>query len=275
MNCKWIVEDFNDDTFTKDLVSAIKESGRCLDLTTYKPFRQGLCLQFHKDNCCVFHGSIQMAIQLREEKNPDWVLLTPENYLCSKFYPLVKDYLFNDKYEIISASQLRERKWEMYEKYGKEALIFVRPDNGIKTFTGQTIDLQDFDRVWGGTQNTQFNVKDDDLVVVSTPKNIQGEWRFICSKLREIIGCSTYIYQGQRTYIPSAPTGARELCEQILKNGYFPDLAFAIDICQGVDGMFYFMEYNAFSSCGLYSCNKKDIVDKVSELVEYKYYIGK
>jgi len=275
MNCKWIVEDYNDDSFTKDLVAAIKESGRCLDLTTYKPFRQGLCLDFHRDNCCVFQGSIQMALQLREEKNPDWVLMTPENYLCTKYYPKTYQYLFNDKHQFITVGQLRERKWEMYHSFGKDACIFVRPDNGIKSFTGQLIDLQDFDRVWGGQDQIHFNVKDDDIVVVSTPKNIQGEWRFICSNLGEIIACSTYIYQGHKTYIPSAPKEARELCETILKTGYFPDLAFSVDICQGVDGKFYFVEYNAFSSCGLYACNKKAIVDKVSELVEYKYNVGK
>jgi len=275
MKSKWIIEDFNDDQFTKELVQAVKDSGREVDITSYIPFRGGKYPQFDPNDCCVFHGSIQMALQLREEKNPDWVFMTPENYLCSKYYPKVEEFLLNKDYFITTAYRLKIDKWRIYQIYAEDACIFVRPDNGIKSFTGQLIDLQDFDRVWGGTDHIHFNVKDEDVVIVSSPKNIQGEWRFICSNLGEIIACSTYIYQSKKTYIPSAPTGATELCKEILKNGYYPDVVFSIDICQGTDGKFYFLEYNAFSSCGLYASNKETIVKKVSELVEYKFNVCK
>ncbi len=172
-----------------------------------------------------------------------------------------KKYLFNDKHSIISLKCLNEDKYEYYAKYGKEACIFVRPDSGDKSFRAGLVDLQDFDSFYD-----QFESLKDDLVIVSTPKTIRGEWRFVVNKNKEIIAQSSYRYEGLKTLIPSAPVGATELVKELLKVGYYPDSIFCFDICEDNDGEFWLMELTSFSCAGLYACNKKQIVEAISDM---------
>jgi hypothetical protein len=108
-------------------------------------------------------------------------------------------------------------------------------------------------------------MKSDELVIISTPKNIIGEWRFICSE-EKIIAVSSYKFHGLDTKIPSAPIKATNLVDKILKRGNMPDKVFSVDICQGQDEEFYLLEFNAFSTCGTYACNKKAIIEEVTKI---------
>jgi hypothetical protein len=150
-------------------------------------------------------------------------------------------------------------------------MIFVRPDSGEKTFQAQLIDLQDFDNFW--SVGSRMSAEDDDVVVVSTPKNIQAEFRVVCSKYNdgEIIAHSTYQYQKLRTLIPSVPVGVLDKCKEVFKCGYFPDSVFCIDIFQDGDLNFWVGELTSFSSAGLYACDKKKIAHQVSQIAEMEW----
>ena len=102
--------------------------------------------------------------------------------------------------------------------------------------------------------------------MVSTPKNIKGEWRFIVTDKKEILGTSLYMYNGSRTYIPSAPEEATKLVKEILEVGWYPDPVFTVDIVQDGDGNFWLMEFNSFTSAGTYAAKKENIVKRVSEI---------
>jgi hypothetical protein len=93
----------------------------------------------------------------------------------------------------------------------------------------------------------------------------------VVSSEKDIIGCSTYRYQGQITKVPSAPPGASMLVKEILNVGYYPDKVFVIDICEDNDGNYWLLELNSFSSAGLYACNKLDIVRKVGIIAEKEW----
>jgi hypothetical protein len=276
MKCKWIIENFTDSEDYRDLISAVKESGRycfAIDKRNHFDFDPS---GFNENDCVIVQGSIQMTKHINEKlpkgcfpvAYSNW-----NNYLCSTYYPEFKTLLFNDFNEFTTLKNLKENRFHFYEKFGKEALIFIRPDSGEKTFQAQLLDLQDFDRFWAN--GIQSGVKDDDLIVVSTPKKITGEFRFVCSKYGgEIIASSTYQYQGQRTLIPSVPNEARSKCEEILKSYWYPDSIFCVDIFQDSDMLHYLGELTSFSSAGLYATNKKDIVKRVNEIVEMEYNVN-
>lgn len=192
-----------------------------------------------------------------------------DKYLCSAYYPHFEKFLFNDNHKFTTLKNLKENKFDFYQNFGREALIFVRPDSGEKQFQAQLIDLQDFDRFW--ENGVQCSSKDEDLLVVSTPKKIIGEWRFVVTRKKEVVAGSTYQYQGKRTYIPSAPAGATELCKQILEVGHYPDSVFCIDVCQDGDGNYWLLELTSFSSAGLYATNKDAVVKAVSEIAEEEW----
>jgi hypothetical protein len=274
MKAHWIIENFTDSEDYRDLIKAVKDLGKecfVIDKRNHFDFNPA---SFVVNECVIVQGSIQMVknIESRLPKNCFPIkYCTFNNYLCSVYYPKLKDFLFNDKYVLLPLKELKENKFDYYQKFGKEALIFVRPDSGEKTFQAQLLDLQDFDRFW--TNSIASSTLDDDLVLVSTPKDIIGEWRFICSKYNdgEIITQSTYRYQGKLCYIPAAPVKATELCKNILKVQYYPDSVFCIDICQAGDNKFYLLELTSFSSAGLYATDKKKIATRVSEITEFEY----
>jgi hypothetical protein len=273
-NPKWLIENFTGDNGYEDLIDEVKKQGyecHVLDIRNHFTLQPGI---FQPNDCMVFQGSIQLFDKLREELGPQgcrpigWC--TEENYLCTNYYPAVQKLLFNDHFAFLPLNWLKKDKWKWYDRFGKEALIFVRPDSGKKSFTGQLIDLQDFDRFFEDN-SSQSNCKDTDIVIVSSPKTIMGEWRFICTNKKEIVAYSTYKYQDQRTYIPSAPQGAIDKCKEVLETGYFPDSIFTMDICEDADGNFWLLEFNSFTSAGTYAANKEKIVKRVSEIAGEEY----
>jgi hypothetical protein len=269
MKVKWIIENFTDSEDYRDLISAIKELGHyCFVIGRHNHFDFNPS-GFDENDCVIVQGSIQMTKNIRDRlplgcfpiAYNDW-----NNYLCSVYYPHFKQFLFNDFNEFTTLKNLKENKFYFYEKFGREALIFVRPDSGEKTFQSQLLDLQDFDKFW--ENGIQSSATDDDIIIVSTPKKINGEFRLVCSKYNggEIVAASTYQYQGKSTLIPSVPPQATEKCKEILKVGWYPDSVFCVDIFQDADGNCWLGELTSFSSAGLYATNKKKVVEKVSEI---------
>jgi hypothetical protein len=124
----------------------------------------------------------------------------------------------------------------------------------------------DLDRFCGINKDVEH-----ELVLVSTPKKILGEWRFVVSKFKEIISYSTYQYQGQVTKVPGAPKGAIKLVEEMLQVGYYPDSVFVMDVCEDSDNNFWLLELNSFSSAGLYACDKAKIVKRVGEIAKQEW----
>ena len=265
--CRWIIENFTqaEDMFL--LIQAVKDAEQDLTLIGPKNGFEYKHIQFDNE-CVLFHGSIQMsrliAEHLKNRGNSPVVWNNTHAFECTTYWPRFQQYLFNDKYEFMTLETLKANKWDIYQTYAKEAMIFVRPSGGEKSFAGQLIDLQDFDRFF--SNNIVCNANDSDMVVVSTPKNIIGEWRYIVTSEKKIVAKSCYKYQGKITRVPSAPVGATELIEKVLDVGYYPAKMFAADVCQDVDGNFWLMEFNSFNSCGLYACNKRAIVDEATRL---------
>lgn len=267
---KWIVENYTDSSDYRDLIKEIKDSGRKCHVIEKKNHFDVDFSVFKDKELVLFQGSIGTLKRAREA-------LTPKNcypigfcndsaFECRNYYPFFEGLLFNDKYETCSVSYLKQNCFDYYRRFGKEAILFLRPDRGDKPFTGQLLDLQDFDRFW--LNNVVCNAENEDIVLVSTPKTVNGEWRFVVTDKKEIITQSTYMYQGQSCLIPVAPEGATKKVKEILERGYYPDPIFCIDIVEDNDGNFWLLELTSFSSAGLYSTNKKKIVERVSEICE-------
>lgn len=267
----WLIENFTNAEDYLGLVNAVRDSGRecfVIGRNEHGDFDP----EFIKNKDKVLaQGSIQMIKHFQEKSKSIGNLITYanfENFLCSKYYPYLNKYLFNDKHEFVYLKDLKKDKFKYYARFGKEALIFVRPDSGEKPFAAQLIDLQDFDRFW--ENGVSSAAKDDDLLLVSTPKTVRGEWRVVCDRWQNIIAHSTYIYQGQKLWISTIPEKARKLAEEVLRIGYFPDDVFCVDICEDFDGNYWILELTSFSSAGLYATDKKKIVERVSEIAENK-----
>lgn len=261
----WVIENFLFDKETDELIKIIQQENESVHVVKTEEYLRGLFDILDDKQPILFHGSIQFAEIIQKEK-PSWkpgVIADFRWFNCIVWYAHKRQFMLNMDYRFVWSDELLNEKWDIYRTFGKEAKIWIRPNSSKKTFTGGLVDIQDFDNFvhkWIKPIN--------DSVVVSSPKEINGEFRFICTK-DEIVTCSTYFYQGLRTFIPSAPSGATKMCETILLDNWkfkVPDKMYAVDICEDKNGNFYLMEYNAFSTCDFYLCNKLKIVRKVNEL---------
>ncbi len=265
MKVNWIIQNQTKDASVKELLEACERAGHNVlyldgDIMTSH-------LWPYKKSCVIFNGSIEMSKMVTPIlKGSHCAPVSFNNwplYECSTYYSHYGKYLFNDRYAMMSLAELGRNRFLAYGTFGKEGLIFVRPSSGEKTFQAQLLDIIDLDRFIKINECCQH-----DLVVVSTPKNIKWEGRFVVSyHNKEIIAHSTYKFQDQITKIPAVPAGATKKCQEILNDSlWFPDPVFCIDLCEDSDGNFWLLELTSFSSCGLYACNKDKIAEKVSEI---------
>jgi hypothetical protein len=282
MNTIWIVENFVKEPPFKGLTEAAKKLGVPLIEINgdYSPniFVDKLKLRLinedggriYANQCVIINGSIKMCKLLKEELEPGCYPLTYssfEKYKCSAYYSHFGPYLFNDKYCMMSLKELVRQKYDVWGHYGKDGMIFIRPDSGEKTFQAGLLDIIDVSALYDNNKDCE-----NDLILVSTPKLIKWEGRFVVSRNKEIIAASTYRFQGKVTIIPSVPTETTKFCKELLNNTtYQPDSVFCFDICEDNDGVCWLMELTSFSSAGLYACNKEDIITKVSAIAEDDY----
>lgn len=272
MKTTWIIENFVKENSFKELSEAVKK----LELPLIEVNGDFNREVFHKqlksvwggtynDQCVMVNGSIKMCKLISEELHCGCVPVTYssfEKYKCSAYYSHFGPYLFNDKYCLMSLNEIVRQKYDIWGHYGKDGIIFIRPDSGEKTFQAGLLDIIDLQRLYESNKDVEH-----DLMLVSTPKNIRWEGRFVVSKHKEIIASSTYRFQGNVAQIPSVPPETLKFCQQLLsKVEYHPDSVFCYDICQDNDGDCWLMELTSFSSAGLYATNKENIVKRISEI---------
>ncbi len=179
----------------------------------------------------------------------DWAAMN-----CLNWYPKFGQYLLNNDYSFVQVTELLRQRWLYFKVFCNDTKIFVRPNLSTKPFTGQLMDLQDIDKIL--TQQLS-----EELVIVSSPKKIRGEWRFILSQTG-IVGLSSYSYRGNITTIPFAPPKVKALAERMISIGYFPKPLIVVDIAETFEDEVFLMELNSFSSSGLYACSNfaKEII---------------
>lgn len=282
MEVTWIVENFTKEESFKQLSEAAETLGYPLIRIESDYNKEIIRSKFphylnvngdafyHPPQCVVVNGSIRMCKIIKDEfcaKIQDIVGARPilysdfPKYKCSAYYSHFGPFLFNDKYCLMSLKELERQKFDVWGTYGKDALIFIRPDSGEKDFQAGLLDFLDLGKF---IDNHQENLHD--LILVSTPKKILWEGRIICSKYKEIIAHSTYQYQGQVTKVAAIPEGATKLVKDLLEINYYPDSVFCFDLCQDADKNFWLLELTSFSSAGTYQCDPISIVKKVSEI---------
>ena len=186
-----------------------------------------------------------------------------KNYLCTRYYPYFGSLLFNQDYVFISLNELNRRPFHFFGNYAKDSTIFIRPDRSDKILNAQLLDFQDLKGFYNKNYEHRY-----ELLVVTSPKKILGEWRFVCTKNKNIIGCSLYRYQELDTMIESVPDEAVDFCKQILSVGYVPD-----DIACDSAMNYGLLELTSFSSAGHYAINRKKIIESVDDMITSNIFI--
>ncbi len=268
MIVNWLIES---DTFSDidGLTNEITRQGHAFKILSDRNYwdRHWSTL-FDPKDCVIYYGGLELGYMLRREA--PWVpgvYTTLENYDCHYYYPRFGKYLLNQNYAIIPYGELERRMDWIYEHFGIDDTIFIRPDRGNKIFTGKAIYKERF--IHELPLLGFYKLKPEELCIVCEPRNVRKEWRFLIVDGQIITGSE---YRPDKVCVDvtsihdDAQIAYRVAQEALRDNEYNPDRAWSLDICKTEAGNFYVLEVGCFSSAGLYAMDNARVVEAVSRV---------
>lgn len=271
IDVKWLFEaDPVDIDETQRMRAAVDELGlESKEIKTIQLFSGlGDLYPNNEDACVFFFGSLQMARKiLREKKWKPGAFLTLDNYRCQAYYPDMERFLFNTPYTILPLDRLLAVGNELERQYGGHGCLFIRPDSGFKTFTGQVFELDaieaDFHKLMGF-----YDLSMPTLVLVSSPKNIEHEYRLFVVDDQVVAG-TTYRKNRRLEVSPDVPDEVYAFARRVLsETTYRPDPAWVMDICEDCDDQLWVLEIGSISCCGIYGADARAIVKAMTGLLQ-------
>lgn len=272
MQVGWLLDGNLFEDYHDDLVAAIGACGhRAVSLNrpnapyswsdTGDAYRQA----FPQGSCVVTHADIDLVLRVQRDGcwNPG-AFATVSHYYCSHYFAHLGRFLLNSDYAMMPFTELARRKEFLFDSFGKEGKIFVRPDSPLKIFTGQLASSESFEKDLEFMAFYEFPC--EALVVVSSPKSIVDESRFVMVDGVVVAGSKNRVNGEVRTAEPDPES--RRVAEKIAQSEFQPDRAWVLDVCRTSDGACHLLEIGAFSFANLYGCNKRAVVEAVSAAAE-------
>jgi hypothetical protein len=276
MKVGWLIDGDLFEGYRDNLVAAIRDQGHTVKIihAPSPPFRWddvGCSYRetFPAEACVVAHGDIELMTRINTERR--WTpgaFCTVDNFFCSNYGKYYGKYLLNRDYVTLPFGELESRKDSLFDRFGRNDRIFVRPDSPLKLFTGQVATRDTFaaDVEYMGF----YEFPASSLVLVSAPQEILSEWRFVVARGRVVAGCQ-YKREGRLEYLTEYGDQALKLAETIAAIEYVPDPAWVMDICKTSDDAYHLLEIGGFSFSDLYACDKRAIVAAVSTAAEEEW----
>lgn len=269
---QWIFEvDSEGKTILEDdqLITAVRAVGHKVELITR-----------NDDKACNTHiptiirGSLGLACS---NKSPVLLNYFPGmycnfyNYRCSMYYNFFYKHILNQDFLFTTVGSLQEKTHIAGLKKLFGPKVFMKSDSGRRWLDGQVIDLDN------GLPISLEGLKKDTLIMISSPKEIHGEFRFVVRKNNIVWGCQ---YKGEKDpYLSEVQKYVQFIIDDV---DWIPENLWVIDaatirnsgLC--LDGEVKILELNSFSCSGLYDCDPADIVREASEqaVEDYKELFG-
>lgn len=219
--------------------------------------------------CVVTRGDIDLVNRVRADGR--WtpgVFATIENYRCSHYFAHLGRFLLNRDYVMLPFAELGRCADFLFEICGRNGQIFIRPDSPLKIFTGQVATRETFEKDLEFMGFYEF--PRESLVVVSSPKLIDCEWRFVVANQTVVAG-SHYRERGIGIRSTDVDPAAWRLAEEIVTTGFAPDPVWVLDVCRTQAGEYALLEIGAFSFAELYACDQLAVVRAISETAQQSY----
>ncbi len=224
---------------------------------------------FPAGTCVVAHADIDLVT--RVQRDALWrpgAFATVDHFFCSHYFPHYREHLLNSDHAFLPFRDLSTRSMELFDRFGRDGRIFVRPDSPLKLFTGLLVSRDTFEKDLEFMAFYEFPV--ESLVVVSSPKSINKEWRFVIADQR-IVASSEYKDGETLIARAGADDAAVALAHTILQCDFAPDPVWVMDICETADHKFYLLEVGGFSFSDLYACDKDAVVRAVSRVAQREF----
>lgn len=145
-----------------------------------------------------------------------------------------------------------------------EGTMFVRPDSGKKTFSGQLFDYDKLSTEIAFLQ--QRNIETDFLVGVAKPKELNIEARFVIVD-KKIISQSVYSDRGSISFLGEVPKKVTEFANECLNSTAFPEPHFVLDLAETTNGI-KVVEVNAIETSSYYNSDRKAIYQALQQALQ-------
>ncbi len=186
-------------------------------------------------------------------------------------YP--RDLFFNDRAIYLPFGMIQSSSALLKNMFGEN--IFIRPDSGFKSFTGFTTTIKNLPHEIS-TRKQISNVGDQEMCLISSAKDIEGEFRFVIAD-GEVITGSQYRWDNVLDIRIDVRHDCWTFAEKIAKLNYDPFTKYDLDRVYTVDVFLApfrgptIGEFNSFASAGLYNCDMDKVVEAVNRVAESKY----
>lgn len=206
----------------------------------------------------IFYGSTTLGKLVMTNKHLHaGFFFDPEAFSIANYLDKWGSFMLNHGAVITSFSELMEKG------YDAEQLLFIRPDDDSKSFSGEVKPFGEI-RQWYDHLKTVENVdlSMDSRIVVSEPYHIRYEWRLWIVNKR-VVAASKYREDFRLKKERGCPPQVIEFAEQRCLE-YAPHDLFVMDICE-TGGDYYIVECGCLNSAGFYQADIAAIVREVTD----------
>ena len=270
---KFLLDRLNNTGKCNELYEIIHDKGGIAKVIDYKPFTENTYYQYFGTDECVFcFTSLNVAREVQRHTN--WVpgvMCNFDGFHRSKYYGYWHKYLWNKESIFLPWGIFRDNYKDYapivdkcYGYLSHHWNLFIAPDDGWKSFTGQIIGS---DKPESDIKYIDSLVKPDKLILVSPYRRPATEWRIFCDGTKIITG-SQYRVNGRLDTEESAilPQTVSQWLQPILREmraipDAYPDPMIVVDVGMDEYGAMGIIELNSFSCSGFYQCDLEKIVD--------------
>jgi len=274
MKSKWLLDDYMIETsYHEDIRLILKKMGFDYHVEKYIPFVNELPpIPFTENDCVVLYGSIgfvKQQIKYNASRLIPGAYLQEKTMECLGYMPFMDqpELLANHNHVFTTFKDLIYRKDFFYDIFNTNK-IFIRPNCGLKTFTGLPIHVDDFNSEINSL-NKLTSVIDNTLILVSNCKSITHEYRFFIVN-REVVTGSQYKLNDELNIQKGYSDEAYQVAKQMALNKWQPDIAYACDVGI-VNGIPKIIELNSFSCSGFYACDIMNLINAIDHVAVMEY----
>lgn len=209
-------------------------------------------------------GSCYFVLEMSHSPNwPGDLWGQPQQFDCSTYFPSFAGHLLNGRGRFMSLGELFWTFPMLLAEFGDaEQRIFVRPDDGFKSFEGGIVSEGGFEQ-WANRQQL-LQVPSHTRVLVAEPVQLSAEWRVVLVDGRAVASS-----QYQPAWLPGAPMEVVAFAEHRHREASWPIGAYTMDIAQTEEGL-KIVEVGSSLCVAFYESSVETIVDAVQLMVETK-----
>lgn len=261
----WIVQQTKtqtDNDVYQRLLYTLEEMGVPYTSFVYIPF-EGTDYSFMEGvkSPAVFFGTFNALNDMRKRvpNLPEpFAWYETDAFECISYYELLKGNLLQEDHVFMRLGDVLGNIDSLYSRFGRK--VFLRPNDNEKSFVGSLVKIDLLESWVKGVSN---NNSADLLVVASSPKEIEYEWRFVVV-WGQIVAGSQYKAGDCIDIHHEYPTAAAVFAKKMAWKWYkFP--VFIVDVCL-TGGEYKVVEVGPFNYAGLYRCDLRAIVKAINNI---------